>query len=58
MNTFERKVIVGENQPIKPKIVKSYSEDQVKKATKKQKRERIVWSYDIEAYKRSKECGT
>jgi hypothetical protein len=57
MNSQKKVVKVGENVPIKPKITKSYSEEQAKKYSSK-KRERAIWSYDIEAYKRSKECGT
>jgi hypothetical protein len=46
---------VGENTPIKPKNQKVYSEG---KKVKNDKRERLVWTYDIEAYKRTLECGT
>jgi hypothetical protein len=61
-NSVEKKseIKVGANIPILPKIKRSFSEAQVKKMQEKstKKPKRFVWSYDLEAYKKTKACGT
>jgi hypothetical protein len=55
----EKPVVTGVNTPIKPKFQKTLTEKQAqKKSAKNEKRDRAVWSYDLEAYKKTKECGT
>ena len=55
----ERPVTTGINEAIKPKVKKTFTEKQAQRKTdKNEKREREVWSYDIEAYRKTRACGT
>jgi hypothetical protein len=54
--TKKAPMVAGENLPIKPKNrKKTYTAEQAKKSNAKPKEitRRVVWTYDLEAYKRT-----